>query len=304
MVEASEQDSRPVVAALHTDVGQARRVNQDFVAFREPNGPEEEARFGWLYILADGAGGMDDGDVASRYSTERALETYYQQPDLDWKERLRASLTQANSDLRALGASRNGGSRMATTMVATVIHGDEADIANVGDSRAYHMRAGVLRQITRDQSLVAKLVEEGAITPEEAEVHPRRHVLLHSIGSDRNPQIDFYHLYLQRDDLLLICSDGLLRHVQDAEIAATLVAEPEPDEAARILIDLANERGGQDNISVVILRYTPQAAPATRPEAKREPAGQVARRGLWVYTAFLSVVQTILIFLLWYLLQV
>jgi protein phosphatase len=303
MVEASEQD-RPVLAALHTDVGQARRVNQDFVAFREPGGPEEEARFGWLYILADGAGGMDDGDVASRYATEQMLEAYYQQPDLDWKERLRKALTQANTDLRALGASRNGGSRMATTMVATVIHDDQVDIANIGDSRAYHMRAGVLRQITRDQSLVAKLVEEGAITPEEAEVHPRRHVLLHSIGSDRNPQIDFYHLYLQRDDVLLLCSDGLIRHVQDAEIASTLVAEPEPDQAARILIDLANERGGQDNISVVILRFTPRAVAETQLATQREPAGQIARRALWIYTAFLSVVQTILIFLVWYLLQV
>ncbi len=303
MTAGSEQSS-PVQAALHTDVGQTRRVNQDFVAFHEPGSPEEEARFGWLYILADGAGGMDDGDVASRFATERVLDEYYKEPDLGWKERLRKALTQANTDLRALGASRNGGSRMATTMVATVIHGDEVDIANVGDSRAYHMRAGVLRQITRDQSLVAKLVEEGAITPEEAEVHPRRHVLLHSIGSDRNPQIDFYHLHLQRDDVLLLCSDGLIRHVQDAEIASTIAAEPEPDLAARILIDLANERGGQDNISVVILRYTPAAVAETQLAAQREPAGQIARRALWAYTAFLSILQTILIFLVWYLLQV
>lgn len=297
---SSEARERLVEAVLHTHQGQVRRVNQDFVASHEPESSEEEAQFGWVYILADGAGGMDAGDLASSYATERTLHYYYQDEQLSWTDRLRNALTRANTDLRTLSANHNGGSRMATTMVATVIHGDQVDIANVGDSRAYHMRSGILRQITRDQSLVAKLVEEGAITPEEAEAHPRRNVLLHSIGSDRTPQIDLYNLRLQSDDLLLLCSDGLIRHVQDAEIASMLAAEPDLDQAATMLIDLANERGGQDNISVVILRFTPRAEATTVPI----PRPTIARRALWAYTAFLCVVQTVLIFIVWYLLRV
>lgn len=302
-------------AALHTDVGQVRRVNQDFVAAREPAETDEERRDGWLYVLADGAGGMDAGEIASQYATERFLHHYFEPTEAPWTERITSALVGANSDLRALGAQRNGGSRMATTMVVIVIHGREVEIANVGDSRAYHWRNNVLRQITKDQSLVAQLVEEGAITAEEAEVHPRKHVLLYSIGSDRTPKVDLYHLPLQPDDILLMCSDGLIRHVSDPEISAMLNEESDLDRTAEQLIALANERGGQDNISVVLLRYTPAEAEAPAPtmagptvvsttmkaSEKQTAAG---RRALWIYTAFLCVVQTALIFLVWSLLTI
>lgn len=285
-------------------------MNQDFVASREPAGPEEEKRHGWLYILADGAGGMDAGEVASQFATERALHHYFESTEEDFPKRLVAALQAANNDLRALGARRNGGSRMATTMVAVVIHDGIADIANVGDSRAYHWRAGKLQQITRDQSLVAQLLAEGAISEEEAAVHPHRHVVLYSIGSDRSPRIDLYQLSLEPDDVLLLCSDGLTRHVEDAEIEALLAKRPDTGEAAETLVNLANERGGQDNISVTILRYTPGdvskggtvVQPAAETRAGRRE--RVARGALWFYTAFLAIVQTLLIFLVWLFLRV
>jgi protein phosphatase len=305
-----DEERSLVQAALHTDQGQVRRVNQDFVAAREPAGAAAEHQDGWLYVLADGAGGMDAGEVASQYATERFLHHYFDAAETAWKERIETALVGANYDLRALGAQRDGGSRMATTMVVTVIHDGEAEIANVGDSRAYHWRNKVLRQITKDQSLVAQLVEEGAITAEEAESHPRKHVLLYSIGSDRKPKVDLYHLPLQKDDILLMCSDGLTRHVSDPEISSLLSTEPDPDEAAQQLIALANERGGQDNISVVVLRYTPAAealATAIGGPTAVSPtvvtgtrtAAASARSALWLYTAFLCVVQTLLIFLVW-----
>lgn len=296
-------NSERVSAAFQTDQGRVRRNNQDFVAWREPEGAEEEADNGWLYILADGAGGMDAGEVASKYATERTLHHYFAgSTESDWGQRLYEAMQAANSDLRELSVQEQNGSRMATTMVATVISGSQAHIANVGDSRAYLWRQGKLTQITRDQSLVAKLLEDGVITPEEAENHPRRNVILYSLGSERNPRIDLYTVPLRAEDRLLLCSDGLTRHVPDEEIALIL-GEHEVSEAAETLINLANERGGQDNISVGILAYqSPQptvvrSGPSSVAIPQKEP-GRV-RVFLLTYTIFLSFLQSLLILLAW-----
>lgn len=295
-----------VRAHFRTDQGRVRTNNQDFVAWKEPAGAEEEARDGWLYILADGAGGMDAGEVASQYATERTLHHYLEgQETDDWRERLHGAMQVANTELRELSAKKDKNSRMATTMVATVVHDNQAHVANVGDSRAYLWREGELRQITKDQSLVAKLLDEGAITAEEAARHPRKNVILYSLGSEREPQIDLYDLALQPNDRLLVCSDGLTRHVDDEEIGLVLGQE-EPEQATETLVNLANERGGEDNVSVGVLHFRPPAGadeepspkvvsvPATETRRATEPSG-----GLWLYTAFLSLVQTLLIVLIW-----
>jgi protein phosphatase len=188
-------------------------------------------------------------------------------------------------------------------MVAVVVAGDRAFIANVGDSRAYLWRKGELQQVTRDQSLIAKLLEEGAITEAEAATHPRRHVILYSLGSERDPRIDLYELALQPGDQILLCSDGLTRHVSDDELAIIL-GEQDPEEATAALVRLANERGGHDNISVGVLRVETvaggervrQGHRAKRAEAVPTPA----RTFLLGYTLFLSLLQTVLISALWF----
>ncbi|MDX1664195.1 MAG: Stp1/IreP family PP2C-type Ser/Thr phosphatase [Candidatus Promineifilaceae bacterium] len=289
------ENSGSVYAAFRTDQGRVRSTNQDFVAWQEPANEQDERRDGWLYILADGAGGMDAGEIASRFATERTLHHYLQQDEeRDWRERLRNAMRAANDDLRELCREGNGNARMATTMVATIIVEEHAYIANVGDSRAYLWRRGKLEQITRDQSLVAKLLEEGAITAEEAAHHPRKNVILSSLGSERDPRIDLYQFHLQPDDRLLLCSDGLTRHVEDEELTEVLEYQP-AEEATETLVNLANERGGQDNISVGILHYYPShtAAAAAR-----------AGRWLWAYTFLLSLVQTVLLFSIWLALRV
>ncbi|MDT8306839.1 MAG: Stp1/IreP family PP2C-type Ser/Thr phosphatase [Anaerolineae bacterium] len=295
-------ESIRIIASFRTDKGRVRENNQDFVAWREPDTQEARDRDGWLYLLADGAGGMDAGELASRYATERLLEHYVEGAgERDWGLRLHRAMLAANSDLRQLSASQAAQNRMATTMVAAVIAGDKAYIGNVGDSRAYLWRAGALQQITRDQSLVAKLVEEGAITEEEAATHPRRHVILYSLGSVRDPQVDIYELTLNAGDQILLCSDGLTAHVEDDELAAIL-GEQDPEEASAALVQLANERGGQDNISVGVLRVLAVAkerAALPIPEAER-PVAAPARAFLWSYTLFLSLLQTALICLLWF----
>ncbi len=166
----------------------------------------------------------------------------------------------------------------------------------------------------KDQSLVAKLVEEGAITEEEAHFHPRRNVILYSLGSERSPKIDLFEQPLQTGDILFLCSDGLTRHVADEEIAYVLSQET-MDTACTNLIQKANERGGEDNISVAIIRFDGQATavarPGTQPTTPRAAARngtgtqQVANRSaLWLYTVMLGMVQALLIFLVWFLLRV
>ena len=248
---------------MRTDQGRVRSHNEDFVASHEPPGPEEESRDGRLYIVADGVGGSDAGEVASRYATERTIHHYLSAHEpSDWGERLRQAMLAANADLRQLTSEKHSGKRMATTMVAAVLHVDRATIANVGDSRGYHWRNGVMRQVTKDQSLVARLLEEGAITEEEAANHPRKNIILHSLGSESAPQIDLYELILATGEMLILCSDGLTRHVRDDEIAS-MVGEMAAQKATEKLVQLANERGGEDNISVAVLRIgerPPQAS--------------------------------------------
>jgi PPM family protein phosphatase len=306
-----------VNAFLRTDAGRVRDHNEDFVVSREPVDAADEAQHGWLYIVADGVGGADAGEVASQFACERTLIHYLENSDnANWGQRLVDAMQSANTDLRQMVADRNNNSRMATTMVGVVLRGDRAYFVNVGDSRGYLCRQGDIQQVTKDQSLVAKLLEEGAITAEEAEYHPRRNVILYSLGSERTPKIDLFEVTLQPGDAILLCSDGLTRHVADEELAEMVVAT-EPVRATQELIDLANSRGGQDNISAAILRFAAPEDALLRPRGKgsqtivtQDSSGETAvftppsapstnSKGLWGLTVVLSLVQTILIVVLW-----
>jgi protein phosphatase len=294
-----------IEASLRTHQGRIRDHNEDFVAFREPADSRDESQDGWLYIVADGVGGADAGEVASQFAAERTVEHYVNSAQVtDLGQRLLSAMRTANTDLRQFVAERNDHSRMATTMVAVVVRGNRAYIGNVGDSRGYLWRNGDLHQITKDQSLVAKLVEEGAITEAEAAVHPRKNVILYSLGSERDPKIDLFEQILEPDDILLLCSDGLTRHVSDEELA-TIASQQEPDVATRTLIDLANSRGGEDNISVVVLHYN-SAHAVVAPLVGTQPEEQPKRHRalLWSYTLLLSIVQVILIITAWLLLHI
>jgi PPM family protein phosphatase len=309
-----------IAAALRTDQGQIRDHNEDFVAFWEPGNAEEEAENGRLYIVADGVGGAEAGEVASRYAAEQTVHHFLAgKQERDWGKRLGAAMQAANLELRRMVADLGNG-RMATTMVAAVVHNqNQATVANVGDSRAYLLRDGRLQQITRDQSLVARLVEEGAITAEEAVHHPRKNVILHSLGSENAPPIDIFHLFLEQEDVLLLCSDGLTRHLSDEEIATISQTKP-PDDATEEMVRLANERGGEDNISVVVLRFGLAQAKANAAEVavsqatvpsaqkirrtKRAPQRAQGRVFLWFYTVLLCLLQSAAIFVIWLVLRI
>ena len=299
-----------IVASLRTDQGLIRDHNEDFVACWEPGTAAEAAENGWLYVVADGVGGADAGEVASQYATERTIANFLKEGHpVDWGQRLVAAMQGANEDLRQMVVDRNDNKRMATTMVAAHIHDQTALIANVGDSRGYVWHNNRFWQLTKDQSLVAKLVEEGAITESEAANHPHKNVILYSIGSERVANIELFEHQLTPGDILVLCSDGLTRHLEDEEIGQIIQQQP-PAQATQTLIEMANERGGQDNISVAVIRYGGARDKTTTPPAQTKTAvSQTSQQSsgrpfLWTYTILLSMVQTLLILLVWFLLRV
>ena len=254
-----------IEAELLTDVGRKRRHNEDFVDCFEPADPEELARSGRLYIVADGVGGAADGEVASEYAAKKVLHEYYRSTEPDLGRRLKAVIRAANADIFEHVQRRPELGRMGTTIVAAAVRDDELVVANVGDSRAYLIRNGDIHQITRDHSLVAKLVDEGSITPEEAERHPRRNVLLRSIGADPDTYPDTFEGRLQPGDQVVLCSDGLTRYVSDDEIL-DVATHTRADRAVKRFVEMANARGGKDNISVMLIRATEAVPPLTLAE--------------------------------------
>jgi PPM family protein phosphatase len=302
----------PIKAAMKTDRGRVRDHNEDFVQSQEPTTLEEEKSYGWVYIVADGVGGADAGEFASEFATTQTLAHYSEDTEqAHFGHRLVKSMQSANTDLRTHVAESNDGKRMATTMVAAVVTNDRAYIANVGDSRGYHWRDKTIRQITKDQSLVAKLLEEGAITEEEAISHPHRNVILFSIGSEKTPKIELFEIALAPGDKILLCSDGLTRHVNDDEISEVLEGH-DLEHAATQLIQMANDRGGQDNISVAIIDFgeetgitEEQGSLVAMPQENNSGASSSLNRAFLIpFTALLSVVEAILIVLVWLLLRV
>ncbi|MBK8430994.1 MAG: serine/threonine-protein phosphatase [Chloroflexi bacterium] len=246
-----------IIAAARTDQGRVRDHNEDFLVVRQPEDADDETRHGWLFIVADGVGGADAGEVASRFAAEQTVQHYLANHNpLQWGARLQQAIATAHNDLCDLIASREGQRRMGTTLVAALLAtNNEIVFANVGDSRAYIYRYNRIRQITKDHSLVVKLLEEGIITEEEAAELKISNIILQSIGSEHPPQIDLFYELLATGDKILLCSDGLNTHVADDEMAYIL-SQHAPPEAAKKLVELANLRGGLDNISVIVLEYT------------------------------------------------
>lgn len=251
--------------AARTDIGRARGMNEDTIytgAYSNADGP-----IGTLLIVADGMGGHTAGDRASQLAVatvkqnlRSALETGVPADDAQWHALLRTVAAAANQAVYA--EARDAGARgMGTTLTVAIVTDRRVHLAHVGDSRAYLINAaGVLsdgstwNQLTTDHSLVARLVDIGQLTPEEARVHPQRNMIYRSLGTDPTVEVDVVSHALAAGDVLVLCSDGLNNHVEDAEIARIVLEEASEERAAERLVALANQRGGKDNISVVIAR--------------------------------------------------
>jgi protein phosphatase len=228
-----------VVAAAATDIGQVRDGNEDTYVAEEP-----------LFALADGMGGHRGGEVASRIAIE-TLERLFATGEGTLAELVR----EANRAVYERSMSDRAVSGMGTTLTAAVLERDLVRLAHVGDSRAYVLRGGELRQVTEDHTLVHRMVTEGELTEAEAEVHPHRNILVRVVGVDPSVDVDELELDPRPGDRLMLCSDGLHDMLPNRRIAEILRDEPDPTAAVRRLIAESNEAGGIDNITVILLDF-------------------------------------------------
>ena len=250
-----------------TDTGMLRDHNEDDYTLPVRIDSETLAKKGYLYVLADGMGGHQKGEVASAVTVEAVPAEYYDiitplNADDDYEATIIDALTNAvaKANMEVMEATEGGG----TTIVTVVLHQDLLVAMNVGDSRAYLLRDNEFRLISRDHSLVSRLVEMGKITAEEALTHPRRNVLYQALGQGADLEIHTVTEKLHLGDMIILCSDGLWGEVEESRFKQILMTAESPHAAAKKLIDLANESGGPDNITTIIIQVSDQEPPKTQ----------------------------------------
>ncbi len=246
-----------IEAASLTDVGRQRANNEDSYLYWEPDSDEDFRRKGRLAIVADGMGGYEGGQEASRLAVETVRSVYDNAFSGDPQTTLSAAFEAAHQNIQRFALEHPQFYGMGTTCTALSLVGRQLHFAHVGDSRLYLIRAGSITRLTRDHSYVGRLVESGIVRSEDAESHPQRHILTAALGSGRDvaPHIPDQPVPLEEGDSLLLCSDGLWGVVGDADLARITQADM-PAEACQKLVNLALERGGPDNITVLILRVS------------------------------------------------
>jgi serine/threonine protein phosphatase PrpC len=268
--QATSPRALDLAAAKLTDVGRKRPHNEDHVEYYVPPDPQQRAIKGAICLVADGMGGHQAGEVASHGAVDAVIAQYYGDPDPDVGTSIVRAIRAANKQIHSQAQADPSKSGMGTTLVAAVVLGRKVYVANVGDSRAYLINRTGITQITEDHSWVEEQVRAGLLTPEQARRHPQRNLVTRALGSKPAVEVDLFEGEISAGDTLLLCSDGLTGRVKDQEIA-TIVRENLPIEAARLLVDQANERGGNDNITVLIVRA--QEEQLTMPMAAgEEPA--------------------------------
>ena len=231
-----------------TDVGRVRESNQDYVFTSEsPVGNLPN-----LFIVADGMGGHNAGDFASKYAVEQIVEYIEHAPMTSPVDLIRGGVTKANASLMAQAKNDVNLSGMGTTAVIATIIGDCMYVANVGDSRLYLLR-DELTQITRDHSLVQEMVRMGEMKASEAKFHPDKNIITRAVGAFEEIEIDFFEEHVQKGDVILMCTDGLSNMVDDTDIRQIIQTGRDVVEQVQNLVEAANRGGGKDNITVAII---------------------------------------------------
>ncbi len=234
-----------------TNQGMERPRNEDS-CFAETG--EDSA----LLVVADGMGGHQAGNVASAMAVDAARDFWHKLnedsslSDEQVRRALKKLILDANQAIITEAVKNSSKRGMGTTLTAGLLRGSSLIIAHVGDSRAYRIHNDDIELLTRDHSLLEELLEKGQINPEEAKNHPQRHILTRAVGIDSHLEVDLYEKEVEPGSVLLFCTDGLTNQVDDGEIKDTCLEQKDPQKVAETLIDLANERGGHDNITVVI----------------------------------------------------
>ncbi len=240
-----------VRSALLSDSGRVRDHNEDAAAVIVPE-RRDGLGFDVALVVCDGVGGFERGEVASQRTVERVHAALIDHGTSSFAEKLQAAASEADAAIRELSRRELDGAFAGTTLVAAVIRDRSATIAHVGDSRAYLVRRGTISALTEDHSVVAAQVRAGLLQASEARQHPLRNQITRAVGVGEPVRLEVSEMRLARGDVVLLCSDGLHGLVEDAEIAAAV--EKDLDRSARALVDLANSRGGTDNVTVALAR--------------------------------------------------
>ena len=231
-----------------TDVGKVREVNQDCVF--SSTGPV--GCLPNLFIVADGMGGHKAGDIASRLTVDSVVDKLSKVNSKDYISVITDTIIKVNKEVIDKAAESQDYAGMGTTLVVATVFDNILKVANVGDSRLYVVGEDII-QITRDHSLVEEMVINGQLDRADARVDKRKNIITRAIGGESKVEAEMFSVELKPKDKILMCSDGLSNMVDDTEILEIINREPDIEKAARMLIDVANENGGKDNISVVIV---------------------------------------------------
>lgn len=231
-----------------TDVGQKRNMNQDYVFTSEnaignlPN----------LFVVADGMGGHNAGDFASKYTVEMLIKSIESTKETNPVRILKEAIEQANTKLVNQAEMHDEMKGMGTTLVAATIQNEYMYVSNVGDSRLYVISHDI-RQITKDHSLVEEMIRMGEIDREDARNHPDKNIITRAIGAGSDIVVDFFERKMESGDTVLICSDGLTNMLTDTKIKNVIKKKNKIEEKAKELVEIANRNGGKDNITVILI---------------------------------------------------
>ena len=266
-----------VTVRARTDLGRTRDHNEDTFLVADltarstdlaDKGPHEVGPRGSLFLVADGMGGAAAGELASSMAADLIFrhlsESWSNEPDVSPERftwHLRRAVERANDHIHSYSSEHPDVRGMGTTATVVGVLGSSLYLAQVGDSRGYLVRQGVATQLTKDQSLMQRLVDAGELTEEEAAQSERRNIILQALGPDAKVRVDLTYQELHRGDTLVICSDGLSGQVKREEIGELVVRHPDLDALCDHLITLANERGGPDNITAVVARFDGDGLP-------------------------------------------
>ena len=232
-----------------SDKGKRRQLNQDVVYSSElPVGNLPN-----LFIIADGMGGHKAGDFASRFAVDTICREVEHSAGRSPEEILQSAINVANAGIFELSNDNRDLEGMGTTVVAAVVYGDCLKVGNVGDSRLYIVNGKNIRQITTDHSLVEEMIRMGGLDRESARTHPNKNIITRAVGVTSAVAADFYEVRLQEGDIILLCSDGLSNMLEDEEIRMIVNAQRDIMEKAEALVRAANQNGGRDNISLILI---------------------------------------------------
>ena len=252
----NEKDLNSRKIGMLTDVGKVRTIDEDSILAADLSfGINSESEKFLLLAVADGMGGHAKGEEASKIALNTLTKTIIPElfGNVSFTDLLENGIKNANQEILEYTVKNPESSGMGTTTVCALVKGNNIHLANVGDSRAYVISDDGIRRVTKDHSYVQSLIDEGQITEEEARDHPQKNVITKAVGIMESVEPDTMKLTLDDDESLLLCCDGVIAHLTDEDIHKIICNENNPQNACQQIVDLANQRGGSDNISLIIL---------------------------------------------------